>query len=299
MEKSDIIIVKIWEGLGNQLFQYAYARALKEKGFDVRLDISNSYKDIFKENPKHDVRQSSIQNFNITIPTIDVEEYGKYQYIMRNTIKNRIIYSMARYGLWKYKFYDESMNLMRRVDSYPMRITGMKGGCYIKGWFQDERNFKQIRKILLNELTPKKKIRISHELQQALSYEESVSLHVRRGDYIKIGKTLNAGYYNKAINYMKKRYKKPLFLLFSEDLDWIRHNLEIGDYCIYINEDRKLLDFEELLIMSCCRSNIISNSTFSWWGAWLNRNPDKTVVAPSRQWFPVQKNIIPTDWFAI
>ena len=77
--ERDIIIVRIWEGLGNQLFQYAYARALKERGLDVRLDLNKAYDDAFLKNPSHDVRQSGIQHFNITLPEMDVDPYGKYR----------------------------------------------------------------------------------------------------------------------------------------------------------------------------------------------------------------------------
>lgn len=273
------IIVRIWEGLGNQLFQYAFARGLKEKGYDVRLDLNKAYDDAFEKDPRHDIRQNSIQNFNITLPEINVEEYGKYQYIERNNLKEQVIFNMAKHGLWKYGFYEEELH-KGIAPQYSSKLFCIKGDYYIKGWFQDERYFKQIRRELLEELTPKKRIRISEELVEALKYKESVSLHVRRGDYVRTQKTLDVQYYWNAITWMRKQYKEPLFLIFSEDFDWVRNVLGIKKNCIYVNEDRKLQDYEELLIMSRCKSNIIANSTFSWWGAWLNRNPEKIVIAP-------------------
>lgn len=292
MERDDILIVRIWEGLGNQLFQYAYARALKEKGLDVRLDMDKSYDEVFIKDPRHDIRQVGLQNFNITLPTMNVEEYGKYQYIRRDSIRDKAIYNMAKCGLWRYKFYEEFTNCKGSVPAYSARTANLKGSYYIKGWFQDERYFKQIRKKLLVELRPKRRIQISKELSQALSYDKCVSMHVRRGDYVKVKSVLDIKYYKKAIMRMKSLYKEPLFLIFSDDLDWVKKNLDIGSDCIYVNENRILQDYEELIIMSRCKSNIIANSTYSWWGAWLNRNPEKIIVAPQSQLNPKSKNMI-------
>ena len=125
-------------------------------------------------------------------------------------------------------------------------------------------------------------MQISAELRQALAYRECVSLHVRRGDFVKSKRALDAGYYKRAIMYMRRHLREPLFLVFSDDLDWVRKHLDVGDNCIYVNEGRNLQDYEELFIMSSCQNNIIANSTFSWWGAWLNRNPKKMVIAPGR-----------------
>ena len=280
--ERDIIIVRIWEGLGNQLFQYAYARALKERGLDVRLDLNKAYDDAFLKNPSHDVRQSGIQHFNITLPEMDVETYGKYRYLSQNTLKDKALCKMAKCGLWKYGFYEERVNKRGAVPRYSLSAANRKGSCYIKGWFQDERYFSAIRRKLLKEITPRDKVQISAELRQALAYRECVSLHVRRGDFVKSKRALDAGYYKRAIMYMRRHLREPLFLVFSDDLDLVRKHLDVGDNCIYVNEGRNLQDYEELFIMSSCQNNIIANSTFSWWGAWLNRNPKKMVIAPGR-----------------
>lgn len=286
-----MIIMRIENGLGNQLFEYAYARALKEKGYDIRLDMDKVYEDSFIHYKNNDERKTTIQRFNITIPMIDVEAYGKYRYIKRENIKDKIIFFFAEHGLWKYRFYEETVN---------KKPVCLKGNCYVRAWFQDERYFKHIRKILLRELTLKNKIKISKEIRQALNSNECVSIHIRRGDYVKIHFTLKATYYDRAMAIMRKRYQNPVFLIFSDDLEWARQNLRETDNCIYVNEDKKLQDYEELMIMSRCRSNIIANSTFSWWGAWLNRHPDKIVIAPKGPWVSVnQKNIIPKGWIVL
>lgn len=293
MSQNGMIIVRIGEGLGNQLFQYAFARAWKEKGFNVRLDVDKTYDDCFGKFKNNDPRKNSIDKLNTTLTTIKVEQYGKYAYIKRKNMWDKIVFSLASHKLWKYKFYEE------KVQERIKNPVFLRGNYYVRAWFQDERYFKNIRNILLQEFTPKKKIKISKELQQSLKYNESVALHVRRGDYVKIRNALRLSYFKQAVVKIKDYYKEPLFLVFSDDIEWVKRNLSIEGNCIYINEDGKLQDYEELLLMSKCSSNIISNSTFSWWGAWLNCNQRKIVIAPHGPWLSKQKNIIPKEWIVL
>ena len=113
MNNSNLLIIRIGEGLGNQLFEYAYARAWKEKGLDVRLDMNKTYDDAFIKYKNNDPRENCIQNFNITLPEIDVTAYRKYNYLKQETIKDKIIFHLAKHKLWKYKFYEEPMQIGR------------------------------------------------------------------------------------------------------------------------------------------------------------------------------------------
>lgn len=284
-----MVIVRIWGGLGNQMFQYAYARALKEKNIDVKLDLNKTYNEVFKQYTKDAPRINCIQNFKISLSSIDVYNYGKYVYLYQDTIIRKVIFWLGNHGLWKYNFYEE------KEENYSERIIRIKGNYYIKGWFQNEKYFKKIRNILLNEFIPQNKIKISKKLKQAIKDPQSVSIHIRRGDYIKINHSLNPTYYKKAINYIKQIYNNPIFVVFSDDLEWVKKNVKIDGRYIFVNENKQLQDYEELFIMSRCKSNIISNSTFSWWGAWLNQNKEKIVIAP-KKWLRPQQNIIPLKW---
>lgn len=287
-----MVIIRIWEGLGNQMFQYAYARALKEKGTDARLDVNKAYDKIFTKYKNNDPRNNTIQNFKISLPLVDVYKYGKYEYLRQDTVVRRILFWFGSHFLWKYNFYEEE------TPEYSIKVAGIKKNCYVKGWFQSERYFKDIRPILIKELVPKKKIKISMELRNAIESKESVSIHIRRGDYVKINNAVNMIYYKMAVDYIKRVYEHPYFLIFSDDLDWVKKNLHLNDKFVYVNENKKLKDYEELFIMSRCKSNIISNSTFSWWAAWLNQNEEKIVIAP-KKWLKSQKNIVPDDWVII
>lgn len=287
-----MIIVRIWDGLGNQMFQYAYARALKDKGVDVRLDLHKAYDNAFGRYYKHDIRVNSIQNYRLKVHTIDIMEYRKYSYLARDTWIKSLLFWLGKHRLLKYKFYEE------KTQGYSERSSKLKGCYYVKGWFQSEMYFKGIREQLLKEFVPRKKIRISTELKSAFEAEESVSVHIRRGDYVRVNNALSHVYYDKAINFIKKRYKKPIFLIFSDDLEWVKKNISLDEPCFYVNEDKTLQDYEELFIMSRCKSNIIANSTFSWWAAWLNMNEDKIVIAP-KTWFEGQRDIVPCDWIVL
>lgn len=287
-----MIIVRIWEGLGNQMFQYAYARALKEKGMDVRLDLNKAYDNTFEKYRNNAQRENHIQNFRISLPSIDMGQYRRYEYLSRDTWLKKSVFWLQSHLLWKYRFYEE------QVQCYSDKTAKIKGDYYVKGWFQSERYFRDIRDILLKEFVPKQKIRISKGLHEILNTPESVSLHVRRGDYVKANIALNKIYYEKAIDYIQENYTNPIFVVFSDDLEWVKKNIQINGKCIFVNEEKKLKDYEELFIMSRCRTNIISNSTFSWWAAWLNPNKDKVVIAP-RKWLDGQRDIVPDDWLIL
>lgn len=287
-----MIIVRIWDGLGNQMFQYAYARALKARGVVVRLDLLRAYDKAFGRYYKHDLRVNSIQNYRLEIDPIDLVKWKKYSYLARDTYAKKLLYWLGKHRLLKYKFYEE------KTQEYSERSAGLKGNYYVKGWFQNELYFREIREQLLKEFVPRKKIKVSKELREAFENEESVSIHIRRGDYVRVNNSLSYLYYDKAVSFIKTRYKTPLFLIFSDDLEWVKENVAIDGPCLYVNEDRTLQDYEELFIMSRCKSNIIANSTYSWWAAWLNRNKDKIVIAP-KTWFAGQKKIVPDDWLVL
>ena len=104
-----MIIVRIWEGLGNQMFQYAYARSLRARGLDVRLDLGKAYDDSFEKYRNHQQRDNSISNFRITVPKMDVNKYRKYSYLQRDTVVNRMQFWLATHFLWKYRFYEEEI----------------------------------------------------------------------------------------------------------------------------------------------------------------------------------------------
>ena len=102
-ERKSMVIVRIWEGLGNQMFQYAFARSLQAKGIEVSLDLDKAYDEMFVKYKDNAVRENSIQNFNISIPSIDVCKYKKYEYIYQDTILRKMHFFLGKHSLWKYR----------------------------------------------------------------------------------------------------------------------------------------------------------------------------------------------------
>lgn len=170
----------------------------------------------------------------------------------------------------------------------------------IDGFFQSEKYFKHNRKKILKVLDfsfiDREKILLKYDLMD----KKKTSIHVRRGDYLKFPNhhpIQSTEYYDKAIELLKN--STELFVIFSDDIDWCKKNLKLNNV-VYVEGEK---DYNELYLMSLCDNNIISNSSFSWWGAWLNNNDEKIVIGPSK-WFgsAIQHNtgdILPEKWIKI
>jgi len=174
-------------------------------------------------------------------------------------------------------------------------IPNLNGNVFLANYFQSEKYFKdqenEIRELFSFEC------KISDEIKELLETKNTCSIHVRRGDYLKSPShhpTQNMNYYMKAIKQMPK---DSVFLIFSDDIEWCKNNFpDLPEKFIFVGGNK---DYEDLYIMSRCTNNIICNSTFSWWGAWLNKNDEKIVVAPSEdKWFgPAYSNYNTKDLY--
>lgn len=289
--RKDKVIVKLNGGLGNQMFQWALARMIQvTTDMDVRLDMSyfsNSYArpyqlDIFKIEP----------NF--------VEDFW-------TKLKLAFIWKFRAFLRWErvfgYTVFSE------KQFNFDRNIHRIKPNTYIEGFFQSELYFKCIEGTLREDFKfatlPDENNR---KVLNMISSGVSVSLHIRRGDYVnkKRYKDLYAecslNYYLKAVQYFEKKYPSFTVFVFSDDIEWVRKNLRLPCKSVYVAHNKGKDSFEDLRLMSSCTHNIIANSTFSWWGAWLNSNPDKIVIAP-KKWFKddsiVQTDIIPAEWVRI
>lgn len=289
MRHKHIIIVRIWEGLGNQMFQYAYARMLSLQGNQVYLDFDKAYEEKLASKFYGTERKTGITHFCIKLKGINVFEYKHYNYIEQKSLLSKMVFGLAIRGMWPYKFFEE------KEPGYSIRKERIRGNSYVKGWFQSEKYFNKYRDVLLREFIPKEKIKISPRLKYLLDKEETVSIHIRRTDYIRNRNVLVMNYYKRAIAVMNERVKEPVYIIFTDDYEWVKKNFQCGEESYFIDENENLLDYEQLLVMSKCKNNIIANSTFSWWAAWLNRNPNKFVISPSK-WFEGQDDLFKCDW---
>ena len=210
-----MIVVKIWEGLGNQLFQYAYARALQlRQNEKVYLDFSiysnNSY------DPKRTHRFQQLSNFRITLK--EYKDLNKYYFFLNEkNLLNQCIMYLSEKEIFPYKYFSE------KNVAFKPELLQVQGNYYLQGWFQNEKYFKDYENVIRRELRLKKRIKIGNELKEILKNQNTVSVHVRRGDYKKHGEILPIEYYNRAIEQMNTLIEKPLFCIFSDEIEWVEN----------------------------------------------------------------------------
>ena len=277
-----MIIIKIKGGLGNQLFQYALGRAVAlHHKLPLKLDLT-----IFKTYKLH---RYLLDQFAIQADIATENEIIKLK-----GGDNVILSALRKTGFIKRKSY-----IKEKRSSHFDASVFKNNVVYLDGYWQNELYFKDIRELLLPELTSSSSISdLGCAYLESIKNSNSVSLHVRRGNYLntKNINVLDIDYYMKAADYIRKNVAKPTFYVFSDDLEWCKNSLGFLDDCIYL--DRTKTEIDDLKLMSFCRHNIIANSSFSWWGAWLNQNPKKTVIAP-KGWLlndPDSSNVILSDW---
>jgi hypothetical protein len=281
-------IIKIKGGLGNQLFQYAFARY-----FGIQNKIEVKIDNGVNTNKQDTYRQYSLENFNITLPLASQEEVQKNKY---------------PYGIFS--------KLMRGIKAKIFRIynIGYKPNIlktkenYLEGFWQSYKYLDPIRDTILKEISLKEPIENKYtELLEQISNSNSVSMHIRRGDYINNPKTKSAHYtfgmeyYKQAIKIIKDKISNPNFFVFSDDIDWAKENIQTNSPTTFVS-NLEIKDYEELFIMSKCKHNIIANSSFSFWGAWLNQNPNKIVIAPKKwnnKYQSEYRDLLLSDWLKI
>jgi len=274
-----MIIVKLCGGLGNQMFQYAL-------GFNLALLNNTGLKLDTREYKKYRLHSYALDKFNISaVPATKKEAdsiaYKKYGILEKAVLKLMRIEKEKTGAYIKEKSFSFDQGIMAKYD----------GNIYLDGYWQSPKYFSDADLYLMKEFTlkeaPDKK---NSETLKKITDCESVSLHIRCGDYVSNSKAkalhgvdLN-DYYRRAVDLIIQKTNKAHFFIFSDDPAWVKANFK---YCreytvIDINPPEK--GYNDIRLISACRHNIIANSSFSWWGAWLNRNENKTVTAPSR-WF--------------
>jgi hypothetical protein len=179
---------------------------------------------------------------------------------------------------------------------------------YIRGYWQSEKYFLDIANELRADFAFKNPMTAKNlELAKKIEGENSVSLHIRRGDYVKNPKasalygTCTLDYYSEAMQLMIGKLGMPHVFIFSDDIDWAKDNLLISAPHTFVYQNIGIDSYRDMQLMSLCKHNIIANSSFSWWGAWLNPSESKIVIAP-RKWFSADINdgdLIPEKWIRI
>jgi len=291
-----MIIVELTAGLGNQLFQYAHAKALS-----IKLDQELLFDLRFFERWKDDIYR--LHRFNTIVNSADQSDIARLKrQLKKPDIYRKIIRRLgfSPYKNTKYHFENE------RLDH--ISIDELKGykDLYVSGYFGDRKYFAGIEEIIRKEFTLKEPLNIANQkILDQIKKTNSVSLHIRRGDYV--GNAFFAeiplDYYRKSIHHIETLYPGSTCFIFSDDIPWAREHLIMSQECVYVDINDSSTDYMDLMLMAACKHNIIANSTFSWWGAWLNSNPEKIVIAP-KIWFNNENaqisynkgNLVPDNW---
>jgi len=281
--KNKVVISNIKGGLGNQLFQYATGLAIAIRYDAVyKIDLS------FFENEKYS-NAFSLNNFNIPYSIANIQDYEA----LINTRSSPLLYERI---LTKLKVQNKFNKRTHIIDTFGFKpsknILKAKPPCYIEGWCVKEIYFTNIKEHLGKIYTPKNPLtnNANYYLDQ-ISSCNSVSIHIRRGDYIgnDFFETVPLNYYKLAISEISKKVEKAIYFVFSDDLNWAKSNLSDIVNCQFvdlpsINNYNGKCDIEDFFLMKNCKNNIISNSSFSWWAAYLNENPDNIVISP-KKWY--------------
>lgn len=286
-----MIIVNLKGGIGNQMFQYAFGRKLALQNNDVlKLETAG----LAKANDVGDIyRPFSLDAFTIEKNIASSEDVARVKYP----------YGIISKGLrWVHARVLKKTNTL-----FNPRAFTLSGDVFLDGYWQSPKYFEDIRDTLLSEF------RLQSPLSPAVTAfkdqienSTSVSIHVRRGDYVKNPRVqkefgiCESSYYQSAIEHIKRTVEQPTFFVFSDDIAWVKENLPLPVSTVFV-QDPTLRDVEELALMTMCTHNIIANSTFSWWGSWLNAHEDKIVIAPT-PWFesqPFDAHLIPDTWIQL
>lgn len=294
---KELVVSQIIGGLGNQMFQYATGRAISlNSDVPLVLDVSGyaNYRlhngfELFK-----------VFNFAPSIAT------KKDIYSVLGWRSGKIFRKimMRPSGII---FRDPKM-IVEPYSHYWPEITNVSRCCYLAGYWQSEKYFKNVETTIRADFTFKNTpSQLNAELAEQIRQVDAVSLHVRRGDYAKDLKAnathglCSLDYYQSAVRWISDQIKQPHFFVFSDDIDWVTNNLRIDFPCHYVDHNQGVESYNDMNLMSMCRHNIIANSSFSWWGAWLNKSPEKIVIAP-KKWFAdgrEVKDLFPHGWVTI
>ncbi|GAB3938594.1 alpha-1,2-fucosyltransferase [Mucilaginibacter myungsuensis] len=289
-----MIIVKLTGGLGNQMFQYAFYKAIKRRVADVYIDCTTFEKVLAHEHVNLKKIFKNIQFDEARLTDIFTLADTSRSYFSR--IRRRC------FGKRKTHIYEDRL-------TFKPELIGLTVDRYLDGYWQSELYFKDIKEEIIQTFSfPPLQNEKNIQLQDSMIDQNSVAIHVRKGkDYDSAMRRniCDVEYYKNAVAMIKQKVDSPVFYVFSDNIDWCKKNLDFIDLN-FVDWNPKTGDdnYIDMQLMSYCKHNIIANSSFSWWGAWLNANKDKTVVAP-KTWLNQDNvkhsisDIVPHSWILV
>ena len=288
-----MIITNIIGGLGNQMFQYAAGRA---RSLNLSVPLKLDTRDFSGYQLHQGFELNRVFNCNAEIAAgIDLAKTLDWQ---RSKFAQRFL-RRPQFKCLRHKSY-----VVEPHFNYWSGISQLKDNIYLDGYWQSEQYFIEFADKIRTEFTFKLPVSLKNkEISTQISNINAVSLHIRRGDYVSNAKnayigTCSLDYYRAAIAKINSIVDKPIFYVFSDDFNWAKNNLILDSKSVFISHNTGKESYNDMRLISLCKHHIIANSSFSWWGAWLNRNAEKIVIAP-KQWFAGDMNdvdLVPSNW---
>ncbi len=296
-----MIVIKLMGGLGNQMFQYALGKKLaKQHQTNLGLELS-----FYKKGAS----RRALKNSWLLLKGLFTKD-GLRKALME------IKQDKRQYDL-KYFLLDDRVKKLNKTNLPIVKET--KEFCFnpellnsgddlaYDGYFNTSKYFEDIADLIRADFKLKEIYRstLPPELIEKIKASQSVSVHIRRGDYARLDAVkkfhglCDLDYYERAAKLIQTKLTNPIFFIFSDDINWCKNNLHLKAEMIFMAERE---NYQDLYLMSLCWHNIIANSTFSWWGAWLNDNPNKIVIAPKRWLVNPQietTDLLPDNWLKI
>jgi hypothetical protein len=291
-----MIIVKLSGGLGNQMFQYASGRSLASRlQVKLKLDVTG-YDD-------GTLRRYELHNLNIREQFATDTEIATLKTGGRTFFKH-IVDKICNRQLPDPPFFFREENF-----HFDPRLLQLPDGAYLDGYWQSEKYFAEIAETIREEFTVSKPLTgRNKELSEQILASNAVSVHVRRGDYVEKPDTAayhgacDRNYYLRCFDAVCRKVSNPAFFAFSDEPDWVKREFSLPVPITVVDVNSAEQGYEDMRLMSHCKSHIIANSSFSWWGGWLANAPGKNVFAP-RRWFADDSidtsDLIPEDWVRI
>lgn len=290
-----MLIIKLDGGLGNQMFQYAVASILAKKNKTKLLIDNNSF------NQKERKEGFTPRSFELSIfdntyfKALDLDISYFYKLSIFEKLKKKFGFNFA-------KIYNE------KQFGFDDNLLSLNSPIYLNGYFQSYKYFIDYDAYIKEIFSfPSERLNTANkELLLKIKESNSISVHIRRGDYISDKITRNyhgscsLDYYLKAISSIASKVNNVTLFFFSDDVEWVKTEFKNLPYPKFFIENNQNEDsWKDMYLMSLCDHNIIANSSFSWWGAWLNTNLEKIVIAP-KNWFSDTKintdDLIPSEW---
>jgi hypothetical protein len=292
-----MIISNIIGGLGNQMFQYAFGRARSlELGVQLKLCTTN-----FKDYKLHQGFELA-RIFSAAFTVVSENEFNRMLGWRRFPISQRVLARpLASFMRGRHLVIEPHFAF------WPDGVR-IADESFLMGYWQSEKYFIPYEQVIRRDFafaTPLSGANL--QLANKIEACNSVSLHVRRGDYVSDPRTrviisaCDLRYYEMAVARIADDVVAPEFFIFSDDIEWAVANLKLPGPSTFICHNKGLDSYIDMRLMSLCKHHIIANSSFSWWGAWLNPNQNKIVIAPKR-WFvdeSIATDICPDKWFQL